>query len=111
MSTRDSILPRIAAAAATLWLGAVPGPALAGFLPDCLLGLDASRSSHALVVEKETEKLFLFEGRGDEPPALVRTWNATTGQNAGDKVSRGDLKTPEGIYFFTRVIEDFLGVE
>jgi len=74
-------------------------------LPESLLGV-ASGVGHALLVDKEAEKLFLFEQRPDRPPRQLRVWNATTGQGSGDKTVEGDLKTPEGIYFFTEILED-----
>ena len=83
-----------------------PAQAQEGFLPDCLLGLGGGAHAHALVVDKETEKLFLYEGDGERPPRLVRVWNATTGKSGGDKIASGDHKTPEGIYFFTKILED-----
>ncbi|MBN22012.1 MAG: hypothetical protein CL678_12095 [Bdellovibrionaceae bacterium] len=32
---------------------------------------------------------------------IIKTFHATTGRVKGDKTDEGDLKTPEGIYFFT----------
>ena len=73
-------------------------------LPAGLLAM--APGTHSLVVEKSTEKLFLYESLGMRPPRLLRAWNATTGRAGGDKLVEGDLRTPEGIYFLTKVIED-----
>lgn len=57
---------------------------------------------YVLLVDKSTQKLHLFDGTYN----LIKTFNVTTGQRPGDKTARGDLKTPEGIYFFTLVKDD-----
>jgi len=57
---------------------------------------------YVLLVDKSTQKLHLFDGSYN----LIKTFNVTTGQRPGDKTARGDLKTPEGIYFFTLVKDD-----
>jgi len=61
--------------------------------------------SHALVVEKNTQSLFLFRGTRDNIPELVEVIRANTGEKDGDKRYEGDLRTPEGIYFFTGIID------
>lgn len=68
--------------------------------------VDLGDERYALVVDKESEKLFLYEAREGEAPHLVRDFNATTGRSGGNKLKVGDLKTPEGVYFPTRVMED-----
>ncbi len=54
-----------------------------------------------LVVEKGAQSLYIF----DHNYRLLRTFKVTTGQKKGDKEREGDLKTPEGVYFFTEVID------
>ncbi len=47
------------------------------------------------VVDKEAQRFFWLK------PGSVREYVCTTGKGKGDKQLRGDLKTPEGIYFIT----------
>lgn len=61
--------------------------------------------SHALVVEKNSQSLFLFRGTRDNIPELLEIIRANTGEKDGDKRYEGDLRTPEGIYFFTGIID------
>ncbi len=61
--------------------------------------------SHALVVEKNTQSLFLFRGTSENIPELVEVIQVNTGEKNGDKQYEGDLRTPEGIYFFTGIID------
>lgn len=49
-----------------------------------------------VVVDKSRQRFSLMEGGN------VRDYLCTTGQAQGDKQVRGDLKTPEGIYFVVR---------
>ncbi|MDR9436256.1 MAG: L,D-transpeptidase family protein [Thiohalophilus sp.] len=62
---------------------------------------------HAIVVDKSRHRLFLFERQGKaQPPRLVRDYYVSTGRKQGNKVVRGDLRTPEGVYFVTNWIPD-----
>lgn len=59
---------------------------------------------HFIVVEKSKQRLMLFElGHSLK---LLKTFVCATGENPGKKNIRGDLKTPEGIYFITQIYED-----
>lgn len=71
--------------------------ALQTAVPSYLIGF----GGHAILVEKSTQKLYLY----DKDYKLIKTFQITTGQNQGDKRGEGDRKTPEGIYFFTKVKE------
>lgn len=62
-------------------------------------GLVHITSPYAIVVEKSTQRLYLYK-IGSELPELVKTYPCSTGKNRGDKTESGDLKTPEGVYFF-----------
>lgn len=67
----------------------------------------AENVKHAIVVDKSTHRLYLFEQQGEEqPPRLVRDYYVSTGRKPGNKTLRGDLRTPEGVYFVTRWIPD-----
>lgn len=70
-------------------------------LPRALLTLGEEVQT-AIVVDKENHRLYIYERRGDgEPPRLVRDYYVSTGRANGNKVLRGDLRTPEGVYFIT----------
>jgi len=57
----------------------------------------------AVVVEKKTQTVRLY-GREHGGVALLKTYPCTTGQAEGAKQERGDLKTPDGVYFFTDLL-------
>ncbi|MBI5327424.1 MAG: L,D-transpeptidase [Deltaproteobacteria bacterium] len=57
---------------------------------------------YVVLVEKSTQKLYLY----DKDYKLIKLFNITTGLRQGDKKGMGDLKTPEGIYFFTMVKDE-----
>ena len=67
-------------------------------IPSCFIDI----SEYAILVEKSTQKLYLY----DKDYTLIKTFHVTTGQNQGDKSKSGDRKTPEGVYFFTIVKDD-----
>lgn len=48
-------------------------------------------------IDKESQTLFLLGKRS--PIELLKKLPCTTGQSTGDKVAKGDMRTPEGIYF------------
>lgn len=58
----------------------------------------------AFVVEKAKQRLSVYRWSNDSPVPL-KTYPVTTGQGVGDKFREGDLRTPEGIYLFTRFID------
>lgn len=61
----------------------------------------------AIVVDKSNHRLYVYEYAGaDEPPRLVRDHYVSTGKLIGNKSLRGDLRTPEGVYFVTGHIPD-----
>ncbi len=68
------------------------------FLPKNLLMLDEVFSHHVIVVNKSSHELYVYSNN-DGTPELERTFNVATGKFKGDKLSQGDRKTPEGIYF------------
>lgn len=57
-----------------------------------------------IVVEKQTQKLMLFE-LGDTLK-LLKTFTSVTGENPGTKMVSGDSRTPEGFYYITEVYKD-----
>ncbi len=61
----------------------------------------------ALLVDKMNHRLYVFKRENSNSPArLVKDFYISTGQNTGNKVTEGDLKTPEGVYFITSWIPD-----
>lgn len=57
----------------------------------------------AIVVEKRTQTVRLY-GRVANGVGLLKTYPCTTGQAEGAKQERGDLKTPDGVYFFSDLL-------
>lgn len=80
-----------------------PGPARQ--LPRGILAMPAGEMGprHVLVAEKSTQTLYLYEFTRHRA-ALLRVYPCTTGKVTGDKQREGDLKTPEGVYWFCRRI-------
>jgi murein L,D-transpeptidase YafK len=75
----------------------------AGLMPAALLKLDPQFSHHVIVAEKSTHKLHVFRNNDGEP-TLVKTYLIATGKKAGNKISQGDYRTPEGIYYLTQFL-------
>ncbi|CAK7002218.1 MAG: hypothetical protein DELT_00076 [Desulfovibrio sp.] len=73
-----------------------------------IAGSDASPAC-LIAVDKKQQTLHLFERHS--PLRLVNTFACTTGQNVGDKLVEGDLKTPEGIYFIGNKLTNGLNYE
>jgi len=77
-----------------------------GRLPRALIHLDSSIDS-AIVVDKSTNRLYLYRwDKSRAKPYLERHFYVSTAKLEGNKQIRGDLKTPEGVYFITRYIPD-----
>jgi murein L,D-transpeptidase YafK len=74
-----------------------------GRLPRALLMLDESVKS-ALLVDKKSHRLYVYEREADGTPRLVQDFYVSTGKASGNKTLSGDLRTPEGVYFITRHI-------
>ncbi|MFO7603543.1 MAG: L,D-transpeptidase family protein, partial [Gammaproteobacteria bacterium] len=56
----------------------------------------------AILVEKATHRLYVYQRQPDhKPPVKVYDYYISTGRSVGDKNERGDLRTPEGVYFVT----------
>lgn len=72
--------------------------------PTALMNWMVEGSFHALIVDKSEQKLYVWHIRDGEP-ALVESYRCSTGEKDGDKWVRGDMRTPEGVYFFCSVID------
>lgn len=74
-------------------------------LPASLIDL-GSGGSFALVVDKSFSRIDVYQQTADDRIAKVKSYRTSTGQVEGNKFVEGDLKTPEGIYYLTRIRED-----
>jgi murein L,D-transpeptidase YafK len=90
---------------AVILLLLVNGGALAASaqLPANLLISGKAGPYHVILVEKASQRLFLY--RFDGEYRLLRSYACATGERKGNKRASGDRKTPEGVYFFTRACE------
>ena len=75
-------------------------------VPKALVSLGSNTPGYALVVEKLHHRMSLFRLNEGGKYEIVKTYRAISGRDPGDKVSRGDLRTPEGIYFITGRLSD-----
>lgn len=87
----------------TLILAALVFNAFGDEIPACMLNYRFGPEVHLLVVDKSTHTLFVYSNYSSKPLTQFRV---TTGKNKGQKQFEGDSKTPEGIYFFTRIINE-----
>jgi len=55
-------------------------------------------------VDKSQQRLTVWKVKDGEP-APLESFRCSTGENSGDKWVRGDMRTPEGVYFFCSVID------
>ena len=70
--------------------------------PAMLIASSAEQGNeYAIVVEKNTQRLFLYEYDGKMYKEINR-FKCSTGEAPGAKSVSGDKKTPEGVYFFTK---------
>lgn len=69
-------------------------------LPRQILKLGKS-VEYAVLVEKSTHRLYVYQRQKDQPPKLVQNYYVSTGKKKGNKYVKGDLRTPEGVYFIT----------
>jgi len=86
---------------ARLRLSALLSTKSSNSLPRQILALGSSVKK-ALLIDKTANRLYIFSR--EESGQLVEQVNdyyVTTGKLIGDKTVRGDLRTPEGVYFVT----------
>lgn len=98
---RGLALPLLLVAALTL--GASTGSA-EPLYPAALMNWMVEGSFHALIVDKSEQRLYVWHIRDGEP-RLIESYRCSTGEKDGDKWVRGDMRTPEGVYFFCSVID------
>jgi len=61
---------------------------------------------NVLTVDKSVQRMFVLAGHPDGHVDTLRTFRVSTGRADGDKARRGDLKTPDGIYYVVDQIPD-----
>ncbi len=74
-----------------------------GRVPAAILRLPPG-APDVLLVDKQAHRLYRFRGTADGPVA-VATVGCVVGKRAGRKRRRGDLRTPEGVYFLERHLD------
>lgn len=79
-------------------------PAGEPLYPDVLMNWMIGGTFHAVIADKSQQHLGIWEIQEGEP-RLVESFRCSTGESGGDKWVRGDMKTPEGAYFFCSVID------
>lgn len=83
----------------------IPQP---GEFPHTLLSLTTDTgafSKYAFLVDKSRRTLTVWQNETNGKVKLVGAWPADIGRSEGDKLSEGDKKTPEGIYFFQNTMD------
>ena len=70
-------------------------------IPDVLVSFEAGATEYALIVEKQTQKIYLYKWL-DGSFKKISEFETSTGEVAGPKARSGDKRTPEGIYFFVK---------
>jgi murein L,D-transpeptidase YafK len=73
-------------------------------VPASLLSMGDHEPGYAILVDKSEQRLYLYQQETDGLK-LIKTFVCATGENSGGKKRQGDKRKPEGVYFFTRVIE------
>jgi len=58
---------------------------------------------YAILVDKEEHVLNVYHWDDDDKRELIVSYAVVTGKEKGNKIQRGDNKTPEGIYFATKI--------
>ncbi len=70
-------------------------------IPDSIVALS---SGYVIVVDKKSQRIYVFHKDG----AFYKVFEApcSTGKNSGSKWVEGDAKTPNGIFFTTRILRN-----
>lgn len=90
--------------AGSLFLSGRPASAWEALLTD-----DPALPPSLVAVDKANKTLFYFEKRS--PLTMRQAFPSIHGQAEGDKQVRGDLRTPEGVYFVTGKVREPLDFE
>ncbi|MDX9821667.1 MAG: L,D-transpeptidase family protein [Syntrophales bacterium] len=74
----------------------------AGDVPTPIVQLS---SGYAILIDKQGQRLFVFHKEGTQIKTVFEA-RCSTGKNPGSKMETGDAKTPEGIFFATKIITE-----
>ncbi len=74
----------------------------AGNVPSPIIQLS---SGYAILIDKQGQRLFVFRREGAAIQTVFEA-QCSTGKNPGSKMETGDAKTPEGIFFATKIITE-----
>jgi murein L,D-transpeptidase YafK len=96
------IYPHITGAALTRPVAL--GEKAKGLIPDSLLSMPLQNPGYILLIEKSTQKAYLYQVINLDCP--VKVYPCSTGENKGPKSDKDDKKTPEGIYFVTNSFKE-----
>ena len=91
------IFPHIAGA--NLTKQAASSEKVKDLVPDSILYLPLQNPGYVLLVEKSTQKAYLYQANRVDHP--LKIYHCSTGKNKGPKSKKNDKKTPEGIYSVT----------
>lgn len=72
-------------------------------IPACFISWK-NGPDYAALVDKSRQKVFVYSKKDIFNPYKI--FNCSTGKNKGPKTEENDAKTPEGIYFFTKSVDD-----
>jgi uncharacterized protein (TIGR02246 family) len=75
-----------------------------GRIPDSLLYFSPRNPGQVLLVEKATQRAYLYRSTDLTQP--FRTYPCSTGERSGPKSARNDKRTPEGIYYVTNSFKE-----
>ncbi|MEE8300185.1 MAG: L,D-transpeptidase family protein [Desulfatiglandales bacterium] len=75
-----------------------------GPVPDSLIYFQTQNPGYALLVEKSTQKAYLYQANNIDRP--LKAYSCSTGENKGPKSTKDDKRTPEGVYFVTNSFKD-----
>ncbi len=96
------IYPQITGAALTKPVAL--GAKAKGLIPDSLLSFPLQNPGYILLVEKYTQKAYLYQSTNVDCP--LKVYPCSTGENKGPKSDMNDKRTPEGIYFVTNLFKE-----
>jgi len=73
-------------------------------VPDSLLYFPLQNPQRFLLVEKSTQKAYLYHTNNIDHP--LKVYAISTGENKGPKFIKDDKRTPEGVYFVTNLFKE-----
>jgi len=71
-----------------------------------VINISADSTGYVLVADKTHQKIFIINSDAPGTIKIVKEYKITTGRRSGDKEHRGDLRTPEGIYYINGRVPD-----